>query len=97
MLEGRNAFGCSRWKEGCEFRMPKVYRGIPITPQLVAELCTRGIVLRPIAIEGSPRILVRTALGEPFDIEPPSRDAQRPGVNGHLSDKTVMAVLGQGR
>ncbi|MFM1872737.1 MAG: hypothetical protein RL398_2159 [Planctomycetota bacterium] len=96
VLEGRNAYGCSRWKEGCEFRMPKVYRGITITPQLVAELCTRGIVLRPIVIEGSPRILLRTALGEPFDIEPPSRDAQRPGKPRPGGRETPRRARGTG-
>lgn len=80
VVEGRQAYGCARWKEGCEFRLAKVYRGVPLTPGLVAELCTRGIVLRPLSIEGQPRILVRTARGEPFDLEPPSRDAQRPGA-----------------
>ena len=37
----------------------------------------RDLVLRPVPLEGVPRIVCRTATGEPIDLEPPSRDAQR--------------------
>ncbi len=77
VVEGQKAYGCSRWRENCEFRLPKVYRGLTLTRQQVAELCTRGVVLRPAVIDGHQRILCRTQNGEPFDLEPPSRDAQR--------------------
>ncbi|MCR9245990.1 MAG: DNA topoisomerase 3 [bacterium] len=79
VIEGREAFGCSRWREDCKFRLPKVYRGLQLMPQQVRELCNRGVLLRPLQIEGERRILCRTTLGEPFDLEPPSRDAQRRG------------------
>ncbi|MEO6594846.1 MAG: DNA topoisomerase 3 [Planctomycetota bacterium] len=78
VVEGREAYGCSRWREDCAFRLPKVYRGLALSHQHVRELCTRGVVLRPVQIEGEPRILCRTGTGEAFDLEPPSRDAQRP-------------------
>ena len=79
VIEGREAFGCSRWKEGCEYRLPKTYRDLLLTPSLVRELCARGVVLRPLTIEGERRILCRTDAGIPIDLVPPSRDAQRPG------------------
>jgi len=78
VVAGREAYGCSRWREDCTFRMPKLYRDLVITPQMVRELCGRGLVLRPVTIEGQQRILCRTATGEPIDLQPPSRDAQRP-------------------
>jgi hypothetical protein len=77
VIEGKQAYGCSRWKDGCEFRLPKLYRGLTITAQHVRELTVRGVVLRPTPIEGEPRILCRTRNGELFDLAPPSRDAQR--------------------
>ncbi len=77
VIEGREAYGCARWREDCAFRIPKVYRGVAITPQVVAELGARGMVQRPVTIEGEARILCRTATGEVFDVAPPSRDAQR--------------------
>ncbi|MFN8825906.1 MAG: DNA topoisomerase 3 [Planctomycetota bacterium] len=77
VVEGREAYGCSRWRENCAFRLPKVYRGVVLTREQVRELLFRGVLLRPITIDGAPRIVCRTATGEPIDLEPPSRDAQR--------------------
>ncbi len=77
VVEGREAYGCSRWREECLFRLPKVYRGLSLTHRQVRELCTRGGVLRPVQIEGTQRILCRTRSGGAFDLGPPSRDAQR--------------------
>ena len=77
VVEGRGAYGCARWRDNCGFRLPKVYRGLRLSHQRVRELCTRGVVLRPVSIEGSPRVLCLTATGEAFDLEPPSRGAQR--------------------
>ncbi len=78
VIEGREAYGCSRWKDDCAFRLPKVYRGLSLQREQVRELLGRGVVLRPVSIEGAPRILCRAATGELLDLEPPSRDAQRP-------------------
>ncbi len=77
VIEGRESYGCSRWREGCTFRLAKVYRDLPLTRQVVRELCARGVVLRPVVIDGENRILCRTASGAPIDLLPPSRDAQR--------------------
>jgi DNA topoisomerase III len=79
VIEGREAYGCSRWKEDCAFRLPKLYRSVPLQREQVRELLFRGVHLRPITIDGSPRIVCRTATGELIDLQPPSRDAQRPG------------------
>ena len=78
VIEGREAFGCSRWREGCGFRLPKSYRDLELSHAQVRELCSRGIVLRPVTIEGNRRVLCRTATGEAIDLESPSREAQRP-------------------
>lgn len=77
VIEGRESYGCSRWRDGCTFRLAKVYRDLPLTRQVVRELCARGVVLRPVVIEGESRILCRTVHGAPIDLLPPSRDAQR--------------------
>ncbi len=79
VIEGREAFGCSRWRQECPFRLAKVHRGLALTAQQVRELCARGVVLRPVQLEGTPRILCRTAQGAVIDLAPPSREAQRPG------------------
>jgi DNA topoisomerase-3 len=80
VIEGREAYGCSRWREECAFRLPKVFRGTPLAREQVRELLFRGVLLRPVPIEGAPRIVCRTASGELIDLAPPSRDAQRPSA-----------------
>lgn len=77
VIEGREAFGCSRWEDGCGYRLPKRYRGVEVDRSVAAELLARGVVLRPLSIEGEPRVLCRTRKGEVIDLAPPSRDAQR--------------------
>ena len=78
VIEGRTAYGCSRWNEGCLFRIGKTYRGFPIETRHAKELVARGIVLAPVAIaDAGPRILCLTKNGELFDIEPPSASAQK--------------------
>ena len=82
VVEGREAYGCSRWREDCTFRLPKVWRGVSWNREQVRELLFRGIVLRPVTIDGVPRIVCRTTTGELLHLAPPSRDAQRPGGGG---------------
>ena len=73
-----SAFGCSRWRDGCEYRLAKDYRGVALTRAMVRELTSRQILLRPVQIpEQGPRILCLTQQGQPFDLEVPSRDAQQ--------------------
>ena len=79
VIEGREAWGCSRWREDCAFRLPKVWRGVALQREQVRDLLFRGVHLRPVVVEGAPRILCRTATGELIDLQPPSREAQRPG------------------
>ncbi len=80
VIEGREAYGCVRWREDCAFRLPKAYRGVPLQREQVRELLFRGVLLRPVTIDGAQRVVCRTATGELIDLQPPSRDAQRPGA-----------------
>jgi DNA topoisomerase-3 len=79
VVEGREAYGCSRWREDCAFRLQKRWRGIEWTREQVRELLFRGVLLRPVVLDGEPRIVCHTATGELIDLQPPSRDAQRRG------------------
>ncbi len=38
VIQGRAAYGCSRWKEGCTFRLPFDENGQPFTPERLKEL-----------------------------------------------------------
>lgn len=92
VVEGRQAYGCSRWREDCQFRLPKSYRGVPVDRAMLRELLFRGVLLRPVPIDGNPRILCRAATGELFDLQPPSRDAQRPGHAGKRAARRGKAA-----
>ncbi len=82
VIEGREAYGCSRWREDCAFRMAKTFRGAVLSREQVRDLLFRGIALRPVTIDGTARILCRTAGGALIDLDPPSRDAQRGTARG---------------
>lgn len=77
VIEGREAFGCGKWQEGCEWRLSKCYRGVELTHSQVRELCSRGVSLRAVRLDDEPRILCLTQGGQPIDLAMPSRDAQR--------------------
>ena len=77
VVEGREAYGCSRWREGCAFRLPKAYRGAALAREQARDLLFRGVSLRPITVDGAPRIVCRTATGALIDLAPPAREAQR--------------------
>lgn len=94
IVEGREAFGCAKWNDGCEFRVAKEHRGAPVGRDHVRELAARGVVLRPIHIEGAPRVLCWTAKGEVFDLEMPSRDAQRGTRRGRSTPKPTTRSPG---
>jgi DNA topoisomerase-3 len=80
IVEGRQAYGCGKWRDGCEWRLPKEWRGVSIGRAQVRELTGRGVLLRPLQLpDVGPRILCLTANGEPFDLEVPSRQAQEKG------------------
>ncbi len=38
VIQGRAAYGCSRWKEGCAFRLPFDANGQPFSPEKLKEL-----------------------------------------------------------
>ncbi|MET4105347.1 DNA topoisomerase 3 [Hymenobacter sp. UYP22] len=42
VLRGKSAFGCSRWKEGCQFRLPVEFEGKKFTDKQVGDLLKKG-------------------------------------------------------
>lgn len=92
VVEGREAYGCSRWREDCAFRLPKVYRGVVLQREQVRDLLFRGVHLRPVVLDGAPRIVCRTITGELIDLQPPSREAKRPGSKRPKSPRRGKAA-----
>ncbi|WP_347841265.1 DNA topoisomerase 3 [uncultured Draconibacterium sp.] len=42
VLKGKNAYGCNRWKEGCDFRLPFVFMGKKLSDKQVERLLKKG-------------------------------------------------------
>tara|TARA_R110001592_G_scaffold211976_2_gene464082 strand:+ start:16246 stop:18537 length:2292 start_codon:yes stop_codon:yes gene_type:complete len=42
LLKGKSAYGCSRWKEGCDLRVPLVYEGKKLTDNQILRLIKKG-------------------------------------------------------
>ena len=42
LLKGKTAFGCSRWKEGCDFRLPFSYKQKKISDKQLLRLLAKG-------------------------------------------------------
>ncbi|MFV0266889.1 MAG: topoisomerase C-terminal repeat-containing protein, partial [Draconibacterium sp.] len=42
ILKGKNAYGCKRWKDGCDFRLPFVFMEKKLTDKQVARLLEKG-------------------------------------------------------
>ena len=53
VVEGKRGFGCSRWREGCEFVLWKQSAGAEIDGALARELLDMGHSLRAVPVKGS--------------------------------------------
>lgn len=42
VLKGTQAYGCSRWKEGCAFRLPQAFGGKALPEKAIQALLTKG-------------------------------------------------------
>lgn len=42
IIEGKSAHGCSQWKEGCRFKVPKEYMGKKLTDNQLKQLLKKG-------------------------------------------------------
>lgn len=50
VIEGRKGYGCSGWKEGCQFVLWKQTYGVPVTHDLASQLLQLGRTLQAVAI-----------------------------------------------
>ncbi|MGJ0492694.1 DNA topoisomerase 3 [Methylobacter sp.] len=50
VIEGRKGYGCSGWKEGCQFVLWKEVYGVPITHELASQLLQHGRTLNAHAV-----------------------------------------------
>ncbi|MEM7205095.1 MAG: DNA topoisomerase 3 [Planctomycetota bacterium] len=77
VIEGRRAYGCSKWKEGCEYVLQKDYESHEIQPRQASELLQRRISLRPVRVGEQPSILCLTDAGRVLHVAQPAREHQK--------------------
>ncbi|MGA0334250.1 MAG: topoisomerase C-terminal repeat-containing protein, partial [Kiritimatiellia bacterium] len=86
VLEGKRGFGCSRWKEGCDFVLWKEVAGIRIDGTLARELLDMGHSLnaRPVKNEtGEPMLGTLHLLADgKLEIRPVKKKAPAGGKKG---------------
>ena len=52
VIEGKRDLGCSGWREGCRFVLPREFRGRRLDDPEIRELLQRRILDRPISLDG---------------------------------------------
>lgn len=78
VIQGNRGYGCSRWKEGCDFVLWMEQKGVRLNFQQARELLNRRILLEPLELDGrGPTILVLGPRGALLELAVPSRDAQK--------------------
>lgn len=79
VVKGREALGCSGWREGCRFVLKPEYRGLPLDTRRLQELLQRHISPRPVRFPDSdePRLLLLTKQGFISDIRLPDAGRQK--------------------
>jgi DNA topoisomerase-3 len=77
VIRGNRGYGCSAWRDGCKFVLWPSYKNRELDPADIRELLQRRVLLRPIEIAGSGRvILALSCSGEVMEIAAPSREQQ---------------------
>ncbi|MBU0943930.1 MAG: DNA topoisomerase 3 [Proteobacteria bacterium] len=77
VIKGKRAYGCSGWKDGCQFVLEPECKGLTLTGRQVQVLLQQHILPYPVRIEDEPRMLILSTQGMPMDLRLPSADRQK--------------------
>ena len=77
VIKGRNAYGCSGWKNGCKFVLHPTYKTLTLGANQMQVLLQMHFLPYPIHIEKKPRILILSTQGELIDLCLPAADRQK--------------------
>lgn len=77
IIKGKRAYGCSGWKEGCEFVFEPEFKGLSLTPKQIQALLQQHFLPQPVRIENELRMLILSTQGMPLDLRLPSADRQQ--------------------
>jgi DNA topoisomerase-3 len=76
VMVGKQAYGCSAWRQGCRFVLQPTYRNSQLEIQQIRELLQHRVLYRPITIGGQPVILSLLDTGEIVEISVPQGGEQ---------------------
>lgn len=79
VVKGKRAYGCSGWKEGCEFVLEPECRGVTLAAKQVQVLLQQHILPQPVRIGEEQRLLILSTQGMVMDIGLPSAERQQQG------------------
>ena len=77
VVKGKRAYGCSGWKDGCEFVLEPECKGVTLTAKQIQVLLQQHILPQPIRIEDEPRMLILSTQGLVMDLGLPSAERQK--------------------
>ncbi|HIN27543.1 TPA: type IA DNA topoisomerase [Candidatus Poribacteria bacterium] len=79
VIKGRRGYGCSKWREGCEFVIWSEYRGVELSVRQIQALLQHKVLLGPIKDkDGVESVLYLSDDGHLMDIGVPKKDRQKP-------------------
>lgn len=76
IIQGKRAYGCSDWKNGCPYVLEPDYKDLSLGPRQIQTLLQQHILPRSVRIEEVPRLLILSTQGVPMDLNLPSADKQ---------------------
>ncbi|OGQ86892.1 MAG: DNA topoisomerase III [Deltaproteobacteria bacterium RIFOXYD12_FULL_56_24] len=77
VVKGKRAYGCSGWKEGCEFVLEPECRGVTFAAKQVQVLLQQHILPQPVQIGEEQRLLILSTQGMVMDLALPSAERQQ--------------------
>ncbi|MFQ6758950.1 MAG: DNA topoisomerase III [Deltaproteobacteria bacterium] len=77
VVKGKRAYGCSGWKDGCEFVLEPECKGIALTAKQIQVLLQQRILPQPVRIEDEPRMLILSTQGMVMDLGLPAAERQK--------------------
>ena len=79
IIKGRRGYGCSKWREGCEFVIWSEHNGIELSVRQIQALLQHKVLLWPIKDkDGMESVLYLSDEGHLMNIEVPKKDRQKP-------------------
>ena len=77
IIQGNRGYGCSAWKNGCKFILWPEFKGSPLDGEDIRQLLKRGVVLRPVDLVGTGRVIL-TMTGSGIVVDVPVPESGKP-------------------